>query len=584
MHNNRLLWGSLRIAAFPIAFFIFLSCNANSGVDRNEQKEENSASVSYRKLNVKDFHAKGDSQSDDTKSIQAAINAAEKGDTIFIPAGIYKVKTLILKSDINLVGVGLLKQYLLVDTQNFNRAMQNSSAPLFFGRNIHRVHLTFYASTLNEGLYISNSSDIKITYTKIEGNPKKLHAFPGMLFYDCDSIQVSNSIVRNYGAPRQSAKNYQAGTGIRFLSCQNILIESNKISHNGENGIFMHSSGRARIHHNYIAHNGMSAIQIGFGRTKSEVNFSITNNVLEHNAADAIDINNKITTEPFPIACSIRNNKSFQNGFVNNESTVDGSGLATLINVSDVHVLNNRSQKSNRPALYLEDCGTILAEGNMSDNKVEIVHTFDRITLRNNTFDALTVLTNTKGNSLSLSGNTLRTLLLPNGISIDSLTLKKNKLTNANLNFNMQGHILLEANDIHTDNNTSALLLVKLNSARIVANNITSTGNFAVMIRRMAQRVVLEENDIRSVNACIYDDGAAQLTLLSNKLTSLPGGVLNRTLMSKEPNNLRIKGNIHKGGASDNSIRFEGTGTAFVANEQILSGYVDYGQVTIKEF
>ena len=54
----------------------------------------------YVTLNVKDFGAKGDGETDDTHFIQCAINACPKGGRVFIPAGVYKIYPLFLKSDL----------------------------------------------------------------------------------------------------------------------------------------------------------------------------------------------------------------------------------------------------------------------------------------------------------------------------------------------------------------------------------------------------------------------------------------------------------------------------------------------------
>jgi len=53
-------------------------------------------------LNVKDFGAKGDGTSDDTKFIQAAILACPKDSRVLLPKGVYAVTSLFLKSDIRL--------------------------------------------------------------------------------------------------------------------------------------------------------------------------------------------------------------------------------------------------------------------------------------------------------------------------------------------------------------------------------------------------------------------------------------------------------------------------------------------------
>ncbi|QNL52085.1 right-handed parallel beta-helix repeat-containing protein [Olivibacter sp. SDN3] len=555
--------------------------NSKKDADTSAQQQP-PVSVTNRTLNVHDYQAIGDGISDDTKQIQAAINDALSGDTVLIPSGKYKVKTLVLRSNIHIRSIGLLRQYLPADTQLFSLEKQNSSNPLFFGRDVHHITLDFRAETRNEAIYVYRSSNITVKNSMMTGSSKK-RSFPGMLFYDCKGIEVSGSVVRNYGTARESAIYYQPGTAIRLLSCSNVLIAQNRLSENGENGVFLHGSSDATISDNHILNNGMSAIQIGFGNTGIEKNFTIVNNVMDHNAADAIDINNRSAQPPLAIHCLIKGNRSSNNGYVKGTPTPDGSGIATLINISKVAVVNNRSTSSNRPALYFEKCDEIAAEGNRSDNKIEIVDAFNDIKLLDNQFDALTALSNVKGKKLLLRQNILRTLLLPNGIHIDSLLLYDNQVKKATLNFNMAGNIVLENNTIQNDTPRDALLIVNVNSATIKKNHISSTRSYGVNIRKTAKRVVVTENDIQAANACIFDEGAADLKIYKNKLTSLPGAQTSRTLVSLNPNNLQLKNNTHKAGKSDNSIRLEGTGTAIISNEKIISGYPDYGKVVIQE-
>jgi hypothetical protein len=51
-----------------------------------------------RVANVRQFGAKGDGIADDTAAIQAAINAAKPGETIYFPAGIYAVANFVVKN------------------------------------------------------------------------------------------------------------------------------------------------------------------------------------------------------------------------------------------------------------------------------------------------------------------------------------------------------------------------------------------------------------------------------------------------------------------------------------------------------
>jgi len=53
-------------------------------------------------LNVKDFGAKGDGKSDDTLAIQCAIMSCPKDSRVYVPAGVYKISSLFLKSDLTI--------------------------------------------------------------------------------------------------------------------------------------------------------------------------------------------------------------------------------------------------------------------------------------------------------------------------------------------------------------------------------------------------------------------------------------------------------------------------------------------------
>src|SRR5690606_10710279 len=271
---------------------------------------------------------------DDIKAIQEVISQATEGDTVFIPEGTFLVRALGLKSGVHIKGEGLLVQHVEGELEEFRPSKQNSSAPLFRGNNISNVFLSFRAKTENEAIYLSGSKDITIANSQLEGNPDKIRSFAGILFYDCENVSITKSSISHYGAERKHPNKYQPGTAIRILSSKNMSVTHSNIFENGENGVFMHDTPDVEVSHNRIQNNGMSAIQVAFGRNGIEKNYLFINNVMEGNAADAIDINNRSLVKYLNINCRIENNISRNNGFVNGESTPDGSGIATLINIS----------------------------------------------------------------------------------------------------------------------------------------------------------------------------------------------------------------------------------------------------------
>jgi hypothetical protein len=56
-------------------------------------------------FDVRQFGAKGDGQSDDTKAIQAAIDAGIHGGAVFLPPGVYLSSELHLRPHVSLIGI-----------------------------------------------------------------------------------------------------------------------------------------------------------------------------------------------------------------------------------------------------------------------------------------------------------------------------------------------------------------------------------------------------------------------------------------------------------------------------------------------
>lgn len=564
-----------------ILLIISLFVQTLTGCGQRRENNTATASAFGNIVDVTDYGAKGDGQRDDTKAIQAAINAANIGDTVLIPEGTFRIHTIRLRSNIHLKGIGLLKQLTPPDKEAYTLQRQHSKWPLIRAHRVSDIDLSFRAETMNEAIYVSTSDNISIRNSTVTGDSTKLRSFPGILLYQCNNCRVSDTEVSHYGKPRQSAATYQPGTGIRVLASQYITLTQNDIHHNGENGVFIHATTGVTIDRNYIHHNGMSALQIAFGSAALEKDFVITNNRFEHNAADAIDINNRTAHQAVSINGLIASNYSADNGFVNGEGTPDGSGIATLINVSDVLIRNNRSIKSNRPALYLENCGDIDVTNNYTDGTIEIVHRFKEISLRENTFGKLLLLANATGTSLRLADNTVNRLSLPTGIKVDSLVLTGNEIKSGPLHFNLSGHVRFDSNNLYSDDPLGALLVVNASSTAIRNNTIKSMGGSAITTRKSAAHILIDQNRIESRNVCIYDDGSPQMIVTNNRFIAMPGGEVQRSFMSVNPNGLLLKNNEHTGGAHDNAIRLTGQGTARVVDEKIISGYPDYGVVKV---
>jgi len=470
-----------------------------------------------RRIDVRRYGAKGDGKTDDSKAIQAALDSASTGDTVYVPKGTYRVRTIRLVANVHLVADGLLKQPQDLAGQ-FTVEKQHSDAPLFRAHRISNVYLSFRAETVNEAVYASQCRNLTIADSHLVGDSTNSRSFAGILWYDCSACKVTGTAVTRYGSARTSPKTYLRGTAIRVLSSNGVTIAGNELSYNGENGIFIHDSGDVEIDGNRIHHNGMSGIQIAFNAAERVNNYRVTNNRLEYNAADAVDINNRAHGEVTAINALIAGNYSRENGFVNGESTPDGSGIATLIGISDVILSGNRAFGNNRPAVYMEGCGTLIANRNVTDGEFELVGQWDDVQLQHNVFRALRLLANARGKVLDMRANEVGQLMLPNGIRIDSLRMLENQIKSGPVNINMEGYLKFEGNRLTSNHDAGALLLVNVQGASLLGNHVTNRKNAAITVRNTASRVTIDSNVVTSGGAWLHDLGAPGITIKRNRV------------------------------------------------------------------
>lgn len=462
------------------------------------------AETTGRRINVKEYGATGDGKTDDSRFIQAALDSASIGDTVYLPKGTYLVHTIRLVSNVHLVSDGLLKQPGELSAQ-FAVEKQHSDAPLFRAHRVSNVFLSFRAETANEAIYASQCSNLTLANSQLTGDSTNNRSFPAVLWYSCAASRVVGTTITQYGGARESPTTYHPGTAVRVLSSQGITISGNRFHHNGENGIFIHDSGDVEIDGNHIHHNGMSGIQVAFNTAERVMNYRITNNRLEYNAADAVDINNRAHGRVVAINALIAGNYSKSNGFVKGESTPDGSGIGTLIGISGVTLSGNRAFGNNRPALYIEGCGEITANRNITDGAFELVGRWEHIRMEGNSFHTLRLLANAEGRLLDIRHSQIGSILLPNGIRVDSVSIIENEINSGPININMEGHLKFEGNRLRSGHESGALLLVKTKSASLLGNHIFNAKNAAITVRKTALNVRIDSNFVTSGGTWIHD-------------------------------------------------------------------------------
>lgn len=530
---------------------------------------------------VTDFGAVGDSLTDNTTAIQKVIDEASPGDTVFIPEGNFMIRTLRLRSGIHLVSKGILAHHSSAKTGDYSIEKQNSPNPLLKGLRVSDIYISIRAKSKNEAVYLERSNQIRIVNSDFEGDSTKLRAYPGILAFQCSGLEILSSRIYHFGSKRTKTHSYQPGTGIRILSSNTISIRDSEIFKNGENGIFLYGSRKAEVLNSTIHHNGMSAIQVAFGESGKENDYNFAGNVLDKNAADGIDINNRSPKKAMEIATTISYNLSCDNGFVDGKSTPDGSGFGTLINVSGLILYRNQAIRNNRPALYIESCGEILSRENTADNQVEITLEIADLRIESSQYSSINLIANTKAKHILIKDNQIGSMSLPNKIQVDDFEVISNTFSHARLNVNMKGNLVLKGNKMKNASDANVLLISKATSALIQDNHIESLNAPAILINQSASNISLIGNKIRSAGPGIYDQGSPDLLVQDNKIELIPGGKENLTLKSNYPNGLELQGNEHYGTEGKPTLVFVGKGNAKV-HDKLIVGTADYAQVEVE--
>lgn len=123
-------------------------------------------------INVKTLGAKGNGVSDDTRFIQAAIDAAPENSTIYFPKGTYIVGNikitdnylenycLKLKSNLSFMGDGASSVIRFADNL-FNKVSKNANAHMFYGNEIQNIAFSRLMIEMNGAKNLAPKSDFR---------------------------------------------------------------------------------------------------------------------------------------------------------------------------------------------------------------------------------------------------------------------------------------------------------------------------------------------------------------------------------------------------------------------------------------
>lgn len=197
--------------------------------------------MGVRTYNVRDFGAKGDGLTADTKAIQAAIDAcnADHGGTVLIPAGTFVTGTIELKSNVTfhiaaqgkLLGSADGKQYRAADAIPLDGGwtMNDGNVGLIFAANAENVTIEGKGTIDGQGRQFQSAKGV-LPPAGITGNHRPHH----VLFYKCTNLTVSDITLINcaYHSVRVCFCSYVKLTGLHIHS---------KVTHNNDGFHFVAS-------------------------------------------------------------------------------------------------------------------------------------------------------------------------------------------------------------------------------------------------------------------------------------------------------------------------------------------------------
>lgn len=295
-------------------------------------------------VSVKDFGAVGDGVADDTAAIQAAINAASaaNGGIVYVPAGTYSVKALLMKSNVSIFGAGDCSVLSLAEGQYM---LANSENVECSNVTIHGLRLIGNKATFTStggGVYSTRGTNWKISNCSFENFAQVgvLVGLPGngvTNWPNAGRVVVSGNTFLNCGNNGFGA--------IAVTHGSNICISGNSITSTDQNagyGIDLEPNSGNKVSAVSVVGNTMTGCRLivdGNSSTTTMNDLTIFGNVVDSR-------NCFISANYSPVfirdvdGMSFCGNDVIADGFRTRTGTYEQSGTTITVTMSSPHVLD----------------------------------------------------------------------------------------------------------------------------------------------------------------------------------------------------------------------------------------------------
>jgi hypothetical protein len=214
-----------------------------------QQTRESANDLGARTYNIRDFGAKGDGVTLDTAAVQAAIDACAKdqGGTVLVPAGVFVIGTVELKSNVTLflaaagkvLGSADGKQYHAADAIPLagDSTLEDGNVGLIYAANAENITIEGPGTIDGQGAQFHSPQRGVPPPAGISGNHRPYH----LLFYQCKNLNIRDIFLYDsaYHSVRIIESSFVKADGLRiynrvngnndgfhFISCQYVAVSN----------------------------------------------------------------------------------------------------------------------------------------------------------------------------------------------------------------------------------------------------------------------------------------------------------------------------------------------------------------------
>ncbi|WPU94340.1 glycosyl hydrolase family 28 protein [Mucilaginibacter sabulilitoris] len=209
----------------------------------HKQVKSTGNDIGARIYNIRDFGAKGDGKTLDTAAIQSAIDTCnkEQGGTVLVPAGIFVIGTVELKSNVTLHIATQGKLLGSADGKQYHASaaipldggwtMGDGNVGLIFAANAENITIEGNGTIDGQGAQFRSDTKGVLPPAGITGNHRPYH----LLFYQCKNLTVRDISLIN-----------SAYHSVRVCMCSYVKLEGlyirGKVIHNNDGFHFIGST------------------------------------------------------------------------------------------------------------------------------------------------------------------------------------------------------------------------------------------------------------------------------------------------------------------------------------------------------